>query len=282
MFGNWGLTPTGGDRKQIHASVKRHVGPVPFPPLYSPPAVAATTSTSAVTASVAPFGNGISEDAKSFYSHFQKVRRITDLDATHFSALNISVSQNLPISSLVPSDAIPIDTAEDPANPPEPPRLSRDDPQPSAEEKAQQEWNERVRECLLDNDTAFQVVGRTRRDVKLGNMYRFYQCLELVEPYYDLTPQGEEAGTETNENGKRPASPDVVMTDAPTEKKEAEDVEMKDAALSGTEEKKEEAPKTGPIVRDRSDEKWSMPERFREDLLKSFVEPLSWNSNVRV
>lgn len=164
--------------------------------------------------------------------------------------------------------------------------MSRDDPQPSVEEKAQQEWNERVRECLLDNETAFQVVGRTRRDIKLGNMYRFFQSLELVEPYYDLTPQ-KETGEEkdTNENGKRPASPDVVMTDAPpaVEKNETRDVEMKDAtAAAAAEEKKDEAPKTNPIIRDRTDEKWSMPERFREDLLKAFVEPLSWNSNVRV
>lgn len=44
---------------------------------------------------------------------------------------------------------------------------------------------ERKRELLISNSDALQALARTRRDIKLGHFFRFYQTVELVRSYYN-------------------------------------------------------------------------------------------------
>lgn len=108
MFGNWGLTNPGNptDRSAIYASVKRHQGPLPFPPLYTPPPPADDDAPTPEN----PFSKGVPED-QSFYRFFQQIRRITDVTPAHFDALNISIQQNLPLDQVVEQRFIPVDDA---------------------------------------------------------------------------------------------------------------------------------------------------------------------------
>lgn len=185
MFGNWALGP----RNQAGLSnIKRHTGPLSFPPYHVP-------------AGSSPFSFPATE--RSFTHFFSKIRRATDLTPAHLASLGVVVHDNVPWESLFPTD--PSDTYT---------------------EKHRAEEAERERELLLDNETAFQVLARERRDVKLGHMYRFYQAVELVEPYYDLSDTA--AQNETVD-----------------------------------------------------DDEFSLPERFREDMIQNFIDPLCWQWGLR-
>ncbi|TGZ76518.1 hypothetical protein EX30DRAFT_245521 [Ascodesmis nigricans] len=314
MFGSWGLVNPSNqtDRSTIRNSVKRHRGPLPFPPLYSPPPPPPSSSLDDPEP-IDPFTTGLPPD-HTFYRFFQQIRRITDVTPAHFAALNITIQQNLPLSSIIDSRFIPEDNPELLA---ELTAAAASNARPvrnadgtlavkveTKEEKDTKEWIERCRECLIDNDTAFQAAARIRRDIKLGNLYRFYQALEMVDPYYDLTPLSEEelaksegegdaaaAGKkvlEQNGNGKRPASPELMEVDEKPAGDADGDVEMTEpgkegeSASTSTATTPASAATGAPPPKDRSKEKWNMPERFREDMIKNFIDPLCWNYQIRV
>ena len=180
MFGNWALGP----RNQAgFSNIKRHSGPLSFPPYHVP------TGTSFA----------YPETERSFTSFFAKIKRATDLTPEHLASLGVVVKDNTPWESLFPAE-------------------------PPKDEKQAAEDAERERELGLDNETAFQVLARERRDVKLGHMYRFFQAVELVEPYYDLSPTADPAN---------------------------------------------------------NDDDFSLPERFREDMVQHFIDPLCWQWGLR-
>jgi hypothetical protein len=190
MFGNWALGP----RNQAGLSnIKRHTGPLSFPPYHVP-------------AGVTPFSYPAAE--RSFTHFFAKIKRATDLTPEHLASLGVVLHDDVPWEQLFPTT-----------------------PDDGYGEKQQAEEAERERELALDNETAFQVLARERRDVKLGHMYRFFQALELVEPYYDVSDPGS-------------------------------------------------TPAEGEKEKDNDDD-FSLPERFREDLVQNFIDPLCWQWGLR-
>ncbi|KAF8241631.1 hypothetical protein K440DRAFT_622806 [Wilcoxina mikolae CBS 423.85] len=253
MFGNWSSLPATSGPDGV-PQIYKYKGPLIFPG-YNP---ASPPSDPSFT---------IPPGERSFYSYFAKVRRATDVTRHHLDVLNVSVSHNVPVTDLVGGSAE---------------WLPNDD-----DDKI---WNERQTELLIENHVANEVMARVRRDVKLGHMYKFFQSLEMVLPYYG-TPeecaaaemekekerqqqqrkQEEEGGNDkmdidsadspSNDNGKRPASGEASGSHHTAKKDRA-------SPESELQEKKED--------------KFSMPERFRDDLVKNFIEPICWGHGVRV
>ncbi|KAI5807976.1 hypothetical protein DFH27DRAFT_638341, partial [Peziza echinospora] len=134
---------------------------------------------------------------KDLYTLFRQIRKLPDISPEHLESLNVSLEYDVPLEKLIPSP------------PPAPEKPTGDE--------AAETFAERKRELLVPNQHAFETLARTRRDIKLGHFYRFYQSLELVSAYYKPT-----------------------------------------GAFLG------------------------MPEKFREDLVKNFVESLCWGYNARL
>lgn len=194
-------------------------------------------------------------DEKSFYSYIQKIKKATDVTTNHLDCLGVSVEYDIPIENILPEGSwIPED-----------------------DEKT---FSERKRELLVANDDAFDVLSRRNKDIKLGHMYRFFQSMELIKAYYLTEPKILQApsspsdGEEKSEqgSGKRKAEEEV---EGGIEKKGR----AGEASSAVSDEEKEGAQKDGKKKRH---EKFSMPEKFREDLVRNFIEPICWGYGVRV
>lgn len=190
------------------------------------------------------------DDEKSFYSFIQKIKKATDATTNHLDALGISVEYNVPVENMLPEgNWLP--------------------------DEADKAFVERERELLIPNYDAIDVLARRNKEIKLGHMYRFFQTLELVSPYYPTgqescslkTPSGEESGSESV---KRKAEGKV---EGGVEKRgrAAEMVQLPGGGLGGNDAEKKE-----------KFEKFGMPEKFREELVKNFIEPICWGYGVRV
>ncbi|KAI5783474.1 hypothetical protein FPQ18DRAFT_419152, partial [Pyronema domesticum] len=244
MFGNWSSLPIshGPDGQPVLSQIYKYKGPLSFP------GYGASTSKSDPT-----FPCPANE--RSFYSYFAKVKRATDVTREHLDLLNVSVEYNVPVQDLVGGTEW----------------LPKDD---------DEIWAEREKELLIENNVATEVMARIRRDVKLGHMYKFFQSLEMVLPYYGtpeecaaeeekLKAQGTDGadkmdidGGDPNDNGKRPAVGEASGDHAAKKDKTDAEEETEDTQ--------------------KKEEKFSMPERFRDDLVKNFVEPICWGHGVRL
>jgi len=266
MFGGWSSYPVDSSRSSAVCQIFKYKGPLTFPK-YSASAVSQSPSSS-------DSAFAIPDGERDFYTYFAKIKRATDVTPQHLDVLNVSVSYDVPVEELVGGKEW----------------LPRDDDS--------EIWIERKRELLIENDTAYQVMARIRKDVKLGHMYKFFHALEMVTPYYGMPDEcaayeveqasraGEDAEQQklrlkkreeeaegaasmmdidspsppSNDNGKRPASEEAV----------------------GTAKKDRASPESEIVPEDKKEEKFSMPERFRDDLVKNFVEPICWGHGVRV
>lgn len=269
MFGNWSAIPVSGTAEGL-TQIQKYSGPLTFPRYTTKPSSAQT-----------PLRVPANADSRSIYAYFAAIKRATDVTQEHLDVLNVSVEYDVDVEQLLDgTDAwFPVDSDE--------------------------VWSERKRELEIENTVANEVMGRIRRDVKLGHMYKFFQSVEMVAPYYgtpeevvaeaakkaaeDLNPKSKETvltigspspandvdkmeidstEPESNGNGKRPASEPAL----------------------GTAKRDRATPETDPIapldgeaiLKTKKKEKFSMPERFRDDLVKNFVEPICWGHGVRV
>ncbi|KAI5850603.1 hypothetical protein BZA05DRAFT_374232 [Tricharina praecox] len=243
MFGSWSSYPVGdGSRSAVICQIFKYKGPLTFPE-YSASAVSQESSSSSSSSSESTFA--VPDGERNFYTYFAKIKRATDVTPQHLDVLNLSVSYDVPVEDLVGGkEWLPKDEDDE-------------------------IWAERKRELLIENDTAYQVMARIRRDIKLGHMYKFFQALEMVTPYYGMPDESEAAASmmdidspspPSNDNGKRPASEEAA----------------------GTAKKDRASPESDPSPEGKKEEKFSMPERFRDDLVKNFVEPICWGHGVRV
>lgn len=248
MFGNWSSLPVSSGPDGV-SQIYKYKGPLVFPG-YNPASPPSDPSFA------------IPPGERSFYSYFAKVRRATDVTRHHLDVLNVSVSHNVSVQDLVGGSEW----------------------LPKEDDKI---WAERQTELLIENHVANEVMARLRRDVKLGHMFKFFQSLEMVLPYYGTTEECaaaemekekekerqrkqddqvdkmdiDSADSPSNDNGKRPASGEATGSHHAAKKDRA-------SPESELQEKKED--------------KFSMPERFRDDLVKNFVEPICWGHGVRV
>lgn len=246
MFSNWAsIVPRPGD-----------AGPPPIKPPapFNGPKVF-PTYTSTLDPSKLSFTPPDGE--KSFYSYIQKIKKATDATANHLDTLGVSVEYDVPIEKMLPEgNWLP--------------------------EEDDKTFSERKKELLIANEDAFEVLARRNREIKLGHMYRFFQSMEMIKTYYPTeressqTPSSPSDGDEKSEsgNGKRKAEEDV---EGGVEKKgrATEVAQQPDNGVSGEDNDKKDDKKEKP-------EKFTMPERFREELVKNFIEPICWGYGVRV
>ncbi|KAF3936700.1 hypothetical protein ABW19_dt0200608 [Dactylella cylindrospora] len=154
---------------------------------------------------------------------FSTIRKPSDITPAHLQLLNVSYSYDLPLSSLIPAKYHPDEADENSV------------------------FNQRKKELSVDNNDAFDFIARRRRDIKIGNFYKFYQSVEMFEMLLsqELTPAEKEREAALSS----PKSPPVG--------------EFKDPLASGS-----------PAARSNA--------KYREELLRSFVDPIAWGFEMRI
>jgi hypothetical protein len=199
-------------------------------------------------------------DAKSFYSYIQKIKKATDVTPNHLDSLGVSVEYNVPIEKMVPEGNW----------------LPEDD---------DKVFSERKKELLIANEDAFDVLAKRNKEIRLGHMYRFFQAMELVKPFYPTEPESSRSPSSPSDgeekfelaSGKRKPEENV---EGGVEKKgkTTEITQEHDTGVSG------EEGKEGEKKSDKKEKpgKFQIPEKFREELVKNFIEPICWGYGVRV
>lgn len=259
FLGNWNSINISGSSS---SHIKRHAGPLTFPTYKRSPPKSDPTFTPP-------------SSERSFYNYFSKLRHATDVTTQHLDLLNVSVENDVPITVMLG-------------------RCTSNSCGGSGDESAVEEegkkwlpppndatWVERQRELSIENEVAVEVLCRTRRDISVGYMFRFFQAVEMVRVYYKLpTPiVGPLPEDRTN----------VAILPSPSSSETLPIINRKrpagDEAL-GIEKKGRGSPPSDTddeCVSDDDDEStFSMPERFREELIASFVEPICWGYGVKV
>lgn len=182
-------------------------------------------------------------DEKSFYSFIQKIKKATDATTNHLDTLGVSVEYGVLVENMLPEgNWFP--------------------------EEGDKTFNERARELSIDNSDAVEVLARRNKEIKLGHMYRFFQTMELVIPYYSTGPKSSPESLGDGESGpgsvERKAGENA---EGGVEKRggAAEMTQHPGGGLGGNDGGAKEKP-----------DKFGMPEKFREELVKNFIEPICW------
>ncbi|CUS15070.1 unnamed protein product [Tuber aestivum] len=247
MFCNWATvasTPIRGLDGSLHSG-QTIKPPVPFSgPKTFPRYSSPQTSNSSFTAP---------PQERSFYSFFGRIKKATEVTPEHLNALGVLVEYDVPVERLLPGDGAGFIPADD-----------------------DKIFSERRRELLIPNDDAVEALARKRKDIKLGHMYRFYQGVDLVRAYYPTEPPSDpltpmSSGDEAGKGGKRKAE---EVVEGGVEKRGKPEERSATAANPPS-----EPPKTGE---DEDDGRFAMPEKFREEIVKNFIEPICWGYGVRI
>ncbi|KAF3098983.1 hypothetical protein TWF569_010078 [Orbilia oligospora] len=90
---------------------------------------------------------------------FSTLRKPSDVLPSHLQLLNVSYTYDLPLSSIVPTKYHPNENDSDENSP----------------------FNQRKNEIVVENQDAYDFIARRRRDIKIGNFYKFFQAMEMVE-----------------------------------------------------------------------------------------------------
>ncbi|KAH8153672.1 uncharacterized protein LAJ45_02485 [Morchella importuna] len=245
MFTNWAsivTQPQSGAAGTIIKPPAPFQGPKVFPRYTSTPDASVTSFTPPA-------------EYKSFYSYIQRIKKATDVTTSHLNALGVSVEYDFPVEKMLPEG----------------------DWFPAEDDKT---FSERKKELLIANNDAFDVLSRRNKTIRLGHMYRFFQAMELLKPYYPTAPVPSDVASSQSDSeekseqgsGKRKAEEEV---EGGVEKKGRASEESAESDASVSEEDKKDGKKEKP-------EKFSMPEKFREELVKNFIEPICWGYGVRV
>ncbi|KAK6539590.1 hypothetical protein TWF694_009799 [Orbilia ellipsospora] len=219
MFANWNLIiPIDKDRASSSSSSrspaikKARISSVTYPRCL------ALTSSTASTAPPSP------PDFDTITQIFTTIKKHTDITAAHLSLLNVSYSYDLPLSSIIPT------------------KYHADENE--ADDRSI--FNQRKKEVTVENQDAYDFIARKRRDIKIGNFYKFYQTAEMVELLLSSDSDS------SSNSGTAAASSTPV---SPPNSREA-NLEMTAAARSAA--------------------------RYREDLLRNFVDPIAWGYDMRI
>lgn len=187
-------------------------------------------------------------DEKSFYSFIQKIKKATDANTNHLDTLGVSAEYDVPVENMLPEgNWFP--------------------------EEGDKTFAERERELLISNADALEVLARRNREIKLGHMYRFFQTMELVGPYYFTGPgcrSSSSPGDDESGSGSGKRKAEEVEGGVEKRGRAAEMTQQLGSGLGGEDGEKEKP------------EKFGMPEKFREELVKNFIEPICWGYGVRV
>ncbi|KAK6361447.1 hypothetical protein TWF730_005175 [Orbilia blumenaviensis] len=149
---------------------------------------------------------------------FSTLRKPSDVLPSHLQLLNVSYTYDLPLSSLIPTKYHP----------------DENDPDENSL------FNQRKREITVENQDAYDFIARRRRDIKIGNFYKFFQAMEMVELILSETP--------------------LDMT------KDGKDTRMDGIPVDGG--------AAGAAARTAA--------KYREELLRNFVDPIAWGFDMRI
>lgn len=252
MFNNWaGLIGQGIANSSTLAEHPSKppvafTGPKIFP-RYTPPARDAPTFTPP-------------PEESSFYSYFGKIKKATDVTPTHLNVLGASVEYDVPLERILPEGTwMPLD-----------------------DDKV---FSERRSELLIANDDASDVLSRRRKDIKLGHMYKFFQSVDFIKPYYrveSVSSPPAPMSPPTDESGKAKRKAEEELLDSGVEKRgKPEHQQQQQSSASGG-----DTIMTTPGEKSTGEagdgRKFEVPDRFREDLVRNFIEPICWGYGVRI
>ncbi|KAK6520956.1 hypothetical protein TWF506_001192 [Arthrobotrys conoides] len=110
---------------------------------------------------------------------FSTLRKPSDVLPSHLQLLNVSYTYDLPLSSLIPTKYHPDENDSD----------------------ENSVFNQRKKEIVVENQDAYDFIARRRRDIKIGNFYKFFQAMEMVELILSSENPAEKNGKELKTDG---------------------------------------------------------------------------------
>ncbi|KAK6351321.1 hypothetical protein TWF718_004485 [Orbilia javanica] len=149
---------------------------------------------------------------------FSTLRKPSDVLPSHLQLLNVNYTYDLPLSSVIPTKYHPDENDSDENSP----------------------FNQRKKEITVENQDAYDFIARRRRDIKIGNFYKFFQAMEMVE----LILSSE---SPADKNGKDMKLSDGIPVDGGA---------------------------AGAAARSAA--------KYREELLRNFVDPVAWGYDMRI
>ncbi|EPS42348.1 hypothetical protein H072_3685 [Dactylellina haptotyla CBS 200.50] len=220
MFANWNLIiPPDKDRSRPNYSPaikKARISSVTFPRCLS------LTTLTPPSAPQPP-------DLDTLSAIFSTIKRPTDFTPAHLQQLNVSYSYDLPLSSVIPVKYHPDEN----------------------DEKAV--FAQRKNEVGVENQDAYDFIARRRKDIKIGNFYKFFQTSEMVEMLLSADPDAKSA---TASSSSSSSAPEVTSPPGAPERHHHHHGESNPAARSSA--------------------------RYREELLRHFVDPIAWGFDMRI
>ncbi|KAI9848452.1 MAG: hypothetical protein M1837_000247 [Sclerophora amabilis] len=217
-----------------------------------PPPTSLDFPTWAPKAEITPFTEAASER---IHTQFASLRGVAGIRDEHLEALNLTCEGEVPFETLIPDNSFlpPREGAQQtsPAKSPNA-RLNNGKEAPGIEI-----FHTRSADVLLENDDAFRALTRRppregRSAVKLGHFYKFWQGLELMSQYWDSSLDNYYEEDVVIENGDKNQDGEPMDVD-------------------GTKKRRREK-YTGRRLGNGKD----MPDLYREDTVRGFIEPIAW------
>ena len=212
---------------------------------------------------------------------FSAVRTFENIRPFHVEALNLQVKVNVPLDRLVPIEYLPSSDWEHApsshdalnASPPSPSPTASNHPHLISSQTlsngaaipSHETYFLRKKELLVDNDTCYKSISNQPGQnpgatVRLVHYRKFYETLMLVGGYWDTSLDNlPEPGVVQNTT----ESPEAPMHSG------------------GTSEHGQSAEKEPEYTGRRIDTGRKMPESFRIDLVRTFIEPIIWSFGCR-
>ena len=196
---------------------------------------------------------------------FTSLRKPSDVTAQHIDALNVSVTRDVPLEDLIPRLFLPPPSwGESPAKSPTD-ESSKPECQLSNGSKApgHEIYYARLQELLFDNDAAFRRVLRQpprpgHQAVTPAHFRKFWVNLELMSEYWD-TSLDDESGSPTKEAGESAMAVDHEDGDKPPENGAQKSYKGRRIGTGS-----------------------QMPELYRDDTVRYFVEAIAWAFGCQV
>ncbi|KAF3922019.1 hypothetical protein ABW20_dc0105981 [Dactylellina cionopaga] len=227
MFANWNLLlPPDKDQAPPRAPVvkKARLTSVTYPRCLS------------LSSTVAPTSPPSPPELEALSRLFGTVRKSSDITVEHLQLLNVSYSYDLPLSSLIPAKYLPDE---------------KDEKSP---------FNQMKKEVCLENQDAYDVIARRRRDLKIGNFYKFFQTAEMVELL--LSSEAESSASAAAAAASSSSSTMTTPMSPPGK-------DITDGHATGS---------SGGAVNAAA----RSSARYREELLRHFVDPIAWGFEMRI
>ena len=200
--------------------------------------------------------------------------------AKHIEALNVTLTDEVPLEEIIPTECIPpLSWKHDPdtdetsngvsIEPSQTRKLSNGAPMPG-----RGKFFELVKELSYDNEDAFRAIRRDpprpgHRPPRLVNFRKFWDTLSIMAEYWDTSLDNYVEKKEDKENDRSAMDIDDLRSEA---------LKFADGELNKPAQIEKKKTYTGR----RTDTGRNMPGSFREDTVCAFVETLSWTFRCRL